>query len=395
MAVPVQTCFRCSAGAFLLALKPAGPVLPLPLPLLFSPSRRGRAAFPSQPGTSKEAEAEAEAEAERPRGGQRLSAAELAEKVRPRKETGGQSSQLESPVAKRVRELKRLTLHLQRVHPNVLAKALKQGLLYQNEELVVINKPYGVPVQGGPGVKNNISDILPILARMLYGMKAPPLHLCHRLEKETTGVMVLARDEGIAQRIQHFFKTHQVIKKYWAITVGIPVPSQGVIDIPIIEKEVGGTQPHFKMTVSPLYCVSDVEGRLLRVRPNRDSHAAVTRFQVLESCGSSALVELQPITGVKHQLRVHLAFGLGCPILGDHKYSHWDKLAPQKLPEGMLKKLGLEQAKIRHLPLHLHASQLTFPGVEGQQEELNLVCKLPRFFLNTLQKFKLEVPGAA
>ncbi|XP_053125407.1 pseudouridylate synthase RPUSD4, mitochondrial isoform X2 [Hemicordylus capensis] len=298
-----------------------------------------------------------------------------------------------NPVLRRVQELQQLTKQLQQVHPNVLAKALKRGILYQNKEIVVINKPYGIPVHGGPGVKLCITDVLPILAKMLDGMKAEPLHLCHRLDKETTGVMVLARDQDTAHRIQELFKQRQVEKRYWAICVGSPKPTEGLVDIPIAERKVESSQVHVKMALAPNYRMSEADGKMIRVRRHRNAYMAVTRYKVLSSSRSCFLVELNPITGVKHQLRVHLAFGLGCPILGDHKYSHWGKLAPQKLPEGTLRRLGLEQVKARHLPLHLHACQLVFPKGSGSGEEkIDLVCKPPRFFTRSLKRLKLEFP---
>nr|KAF6467569.1 RNA pseudouridine synthase D4 [Rousettus aegyptiacus] len=265
-----------------------------------------------------------------------------------------------NPVQRRVQELLRFTQQLQRVHPNVLAKALSRGIVHQDKDLVVINKPYGLPVHGGPGVQLCISDVLPILAKILNGHKAEPLHLCHRLDKETTGVMVLAREKDVAHQVQELFRTRQVAKKYWAITVHIPVPSAGVVDIPIIEKEV---------------------------------QVAVTQYQVLSSTLSSALLELQPVTGIKHQLRVHLAFGLDCPILGDHKYSDWNRLVPQKLSDGILKRLGLPQSKARHIPLHLHARQLILPALGSRKEELSLVCKLPHYFVRSLNRLGLEMPS--
>lgn len=72
-----------------------------------------------------------------------------------------------------------------------------------------------LPFVGGPGVRLCISDVLPILAKMLHGHKAEPLHLCHRLDKETTGVMVLAWEKEVAHQVQELFRTHQVAKKYW------------------------------------------------------------------------------------------------------------------------------------------------------------------------------------
>ncbi|XP_001372198.1 pseudouridylate synthase RPUSD4, mitochondrial isoform X1 [Monodelphis domestica] len=321
-----------------------------------------------------------------------LTAQRLAEKLRTEKQEqkAKEKEVPRDPVQRRVHELIRYTKQLQNVHPNVLSKALKRGILHQDKDLIVINKPYGLPVHGGPGVKSCITDILPILAKMLFGHKAEPLHLCHRLDKETTGVMILARDKEMAHQVQELFKTRQVTKKYWAICVGVPMPSAGMIDIPIIEKEVQGQQQHHKMTLAPNYRLEN--GKTVKVRPNRHAHIAVTQYRVLSSTLTCALLELQPVTGVKHQLRVHLAFGLGCPVLGDHKYSDWNKLAPQKLSVGILKKLGLEQAKTRYLPLHLHAQQLTLPPLGPESEELNLVCKLPRYFLHSLLRLGLEIP---
>ncbi|XP_015284888.1 PREDICTED: RNA pseudouridylate synthase domain-containing protein 4 [Gekko japonicus] len=325
-----------------------------------------------------------------------LTAEQLAEKIRAQKREQEKKPAREvpkDPLLRRVHELVQLSQQLQRVHPNVLAKALKNGILYQNKEIVVINKPYGLPVHGGPGVKSCITDVLPILAKMLDGMKAEPLHLCHRLDKETTGVMVLARDQETAHRIQELFRTRQVEKKYWAICVGAPEQTDGVVEIPIIEKEVESHQPHFKMTLAPNYRISHEHGKTFKVRQHRDAHVAVTRYRVLSSASSCSLLKLQPVTGVKHQLRVHLAYGLGCPVLGDHKYSHWSKLAPQKLPGKALKRLGLEQVKVRYLPLHLHACELTLP--EGEEEKkIHLVCRPPRFFSRSLKRLNLEFPEA-
>ncbi|XP_058520113.1 pseudouridylate synthase RPUSD4, mitochondrial [Ochotona princeps] len=322
----------------------------------------------------------------------RLDAQQLAERLRAQKREQEKKERVPTNrVQRRVQEFQRFTKQLQRVHPNVLAKALSRGILHQDRDLVVINKPYGLPVHGGPGVRLCISDVLPILAKILRGHKAEPLHLCHRLDKETTGVMVLTWEKEMAHQVQELFRTRQVTKKYWALTTSVPVPSAGVVDIPIVEKEVQGQQQHHKMTLSPSYRMD--MGKMVRVRSSRNAHMAVTQYQVLSSTLSSALVELQPITGVKHQLRVHLSFGLDCPILGDHKYSDWNRLAPQKLPVGILKKLGLEQSKARHIPLHLHARQLILPALGSRKEELNLTCKLPHFFMRSLSRLGLEMPN--
>ncbi|XP_006894142.1 PREDICTED: RNA pseudouridylate synthase domain-containing protein 4-like [Elephantulus edwardii] len=296
-----------------------------------------------------------------------------------------------NPVQRRVSELVWFTRQLQQVHPNVLAKALCRGILHQDEDLVIVNKSYSVPVHGGPDVQLCISDVLPILAKMLHGQKAEPLHLCHRLDKETMGLMVLAWEKEVAHQVQELFQTRQVAKKYWAITVRVPVHSAGVVDIPILEKEVQGQQHHCKMTLAPRYLMDN--GKIVKVRGTQNALVALTQYQVLSSTFSSALLELLPVTGVKHQLRVHLSFGLDCPVLGDHKYSDRNRLDPQKLSLSILKKLGLKQSKARHIPLHLHARQLILPASGSRKEDLNLVCKLPHFFVQSLHRLGLEMPS--
>ncbi|XP_047549852.1 pseudouridylate synthase RPUSD4, mitochondrial isoform X3 [Lutra lutra] len=248
-----------------------------------------------------------------------MSAQRLAEKLRAQKQEQKtkQPPVPTSPVQRRVQELVRFTKQLQRVHPNVLAKALNRGIVHQDKDLVVINKPYGLPVHGPSRC-------------------ASP---CPRRESWTSL----------------------------------------------------SSRRRCRMTLSPGFRMED--GKMVRARSNRKAHTAVTQYQVLSSTLSAALVELQPITGVKHQLRVHLSFGLDCPILGDHKYSDWNKLAPQKLSLGTLKKLGLHQAKARHIPLHLHARQLILPALGSRKEELSLVCEPPRFFVRSLQRLDLQTPS--
>jgi mitochondrial RNA pseudouridine synthase RPUSD4 len=110
---------------------------------------------------------------------------------------------------------------------------------------------------------------------------------------------------------------------------------------------------------------------------------------VIKTGGSAALVELKPETGVRHQLRVHLSQALGCSILGDHKYSHDDKYAPQRLPDDMLVRLDLTQAQVRKVPMHLHAIEVRLPGLGEEGKDLFITAPLPPFFRYTLKKLKL------
>lgn len=111
---------------------------------------------------------------------------------------------------------------------------------------------------------------------------------------------------------------------------------------------------------------------------------------MLRFSGLAAFVELEPKTGVRHQLRVHLSHALNCPVLADHKYSHDDKFAPQKLPQDMLERLNVKQSKVRNIPMHLHAASVCIPGFGENGKDLNVFSPLPAFFRYTLKKLKLK-----
>ncbi len=115
-------------------------------------------------------------------------------------------------------------------------------------------------------------------------------------------------------------------------------------------------------------------------------------LKVKKSSGGAALVELEPETGVRHQLRVHLSEALSCPVLGDHKYSHEDKYAPQKLPLNLLNCLGIKQTKVRNIPMHLHAASIMIPGFGEEGRDLFIDTPPPAFFRYTMKKFKLYKP---
>uniref|UniRef100_A0A4W3HFG9 Pseudouridylate synthase RPUSD4, mitochondrial n=1 Tax=Callorhinchus milii TaxID=7868 RepID=A0A4W3HFG9_CALMI len=280
----------------------------------------------------------------------------------------------DSVVSERVLELKQ-SVALQKVHPNVLAKVLRKSLLHEDKDFVVIDKPYGIPVHGGPGVRLSLADVLPVLAKMMEGMKAQPFHLCHRLDKETTGVMALGRNQEAAQGLQQLFRTRQVTKPVSRLLVDWGITFRG-------------------MGLSPLYRTGGGEegGSVIRIRGNRDAFSAVTKYRILESSGSCALVEMQPITGVKHQLRVHAALALNCPILGDHKYSTWAQLVPQRLPDSILRRLQLTRSKTRHIPLHLHACELSVSPCPSMTKGLSVRCRPPKFFRSSLRRLNISPP---
>jgi 23S rRNA pseudouridine955/2504/2580 synthase len=172
---------------------------------------------------------------------------------------------------------------------------LKQSILYQDTHMVVLNKPQGLAVQGGSGQTDHLDLYLEAL-----GSSASPLRLTHRLDQDTSGVMLLAKTLQSAQMLTKAFQEHLVRKTYLAILVGIPPKRQGTIRAPM-GKQRGVLKERMSTKAD-------------------ETQPAVTEYEVLHIKEGFSLVALRPLTGRTHQLRVHCAEVLKCPILGDFKY---------------------------------------------------------------------------
>ncbi|XP_075034809.1 pseudouridylate synthase RPUSD4, mitochondrial [Mixophyes fleayi] len=294
-------------------------------------------------------------------------------------------------LAERIRAEKRAAAKIQTPGPSATLQELRSWVLHQDSDLVLINKPNGLSAHGGPSVARSVAHLLPALSEMLFGRGAEPLRVCHRLDKDTTGALILARSTEAAERVQRLMRERRLHKVYWAVCLGVPTPLEGIVDIPIIEKETPGPQKHYKMALCPRFRASP-DGSLQRFRISSSAHEAVTRYRTLEKASGVSLVELQPLTGVKHQLRAHLALALNCPILGDHKYSNWARLVPQKLPPVVLRALGITSPQARSLLMHLHAAQITLPLSPGSDPVI-LRCQPPKHFLRTLRRLHIPAPS--
>ncbi|KAM9305056.1 pseudouridylate synthase RPUSD4, mitochondrial [Gastrophryne carolinensis] len=268
--------------------------------------------------------------------------------------------------------------------------SLRARIVREAPGLVLISKPPGLAVHGGPGVRHSVAAMLPELSRALFGRGAEPLRPCHRLDKDTSGALLLARSAEEAEQVQCALREHRMQRVYWALCVGVASPLDGIVDIPIAEKETPGPHKHYKMGLCPRFRVSP-DGGVRRFRISQSAREAVTHYRTLDRGAGVSLLELQPITGVKHQLRAHLSLALNCPVLGDHKYSHWGRLAPQKLPPAALRALAIGAPETRHLPLHLHAAQIRLQ-LSPEAEPIVLQSPPPKYFLSTLRRLKIPLP---
>lgn len=181
-------------------------------------------------------------------------------------------------------------------HPPALRPdQLSERVLYRDGLILVIDKPAGIVVHQGPGGGPHLEHWFPLLR---FGLPRPPA-LAHRLDRDTSGCLVLGRHPKALRRLGRLFAEGKVEKIYWAVVAGIPDPPAGRIETGL-RKETRGTG--WRMIVDP-----------------KGQHA-VTEYRVLgASDDGRAWLELRPRTGRTHQIRVHCA-ALGCPVVGDPAY---------------------------------------------------------------------------
>ena len=228
------------------------------------------------------------------------------------------------------------------------AEDLAARVLYRDDDVIALDKPSGLAVQGGTGTKRHLDGMLDALR---FGAPERP-RLVHRLDRDTSGVMLLARHAAAARKLGNLFKGRETEKTYWALVAGRPDADEGLIDMPLAKRPGKGGER---------MCVDEEEGR-----------RAISQFRVIDSAGDKvAWLALSPHTGRTHQLRVHCA-AIGCPILGDGKYGGRDAFLS-----------GFDLAK----RVHLHARAIAMPWHGGA---LSIEAPLPRDLVKSWSLFGFD-----
>ncbi len=214
---------------------------------------------------------------------------------------------------------------------------LRSMIIYEDEHVIALNKPAGIAVQGGTNTKRHIDGLL----QLLKTEDDVVPRLVHRLDKDTSGIMLLARSAKAARELGFAFQQGKVRKIYWAIVSPTPEVLEGTIKAALIKS--GGT---FETMI-----IDEEEGKY-----------AATEYSVIESAGrAAAFVAFWPRTGRTHQIRVHAAQAMGSAVLGDRKYRAV-KDEDSKLLDADLKDMDLAN----RLHLHAHRLILDHPIEEGK-----------------------------
>jgi 23S rRNA pseudouridine955/2504/2580 synthase len=239
--------------------------------------------------------------------------------------------------------------HVMVMDPHMV-RDLEAMILYRDDDVIVLNKPAGLASQGGKGIQVHLDGMLDALR--FGGTERPKL--VHRLDRDTSGVLLLARGVKPASKLAAAFRGRDVEKTYWALLWGVPPVLEGRIDLPLVRIDGDGSS-----RAAPAE------------RGDKEALRAITEYKILDYAGKKfAWVEMNPLTGRMHQLRVH-ALALGTPILGDASYgaAFADGFAPQ---------------------LHLHARRLKIPHPAGGF--LTVEAKLPKHMRDGFTHLGFTIP---
>jgi 23S rRNA pseudouridine955/2504/2580 synthase len=227
-------------------------------------------------------------------------------------------------------------------------------VIHRDRSAIVLNKPPGLATQGGSGTFEHVDGLLDAYVRG----DGPRPRLVHRLDKDTSGVLLIAATPGSAAFFSRRFSGRSARKIYWALVVGIPDIKDGLIELPLSKQPGTG-------------------GEKMMVDESGEGQPARTRYRVLDRAGNSAAwVELQPLTGRTHQLRVHMA-AIGHPIVGDGKYGGQAAFLTGSISRKM----------------HLHARRLIIEHPDGAP--LDVTAELPEHFANSMAQLGFDEADGA
>jgi 23S rRNA pseudouridine955/2504/2580 synthase len=231
--------------------------------------------------------------------------------------------------------------------PEQIAEA-RAMVIRETPSAIVLNKPPGLATQGGSKTTKHVDGLLDAF---VTDDKTPRPRLVHRLDKDTSGVLLIARTPGAAASFSKRFASRSARKVYWALVVGVPDLAEGIIDAPLAKQPgTGGEKMHID---------------------EENGAAAKTRYRVVDNAGQrAAWVELEPLTGRTHQLRVHMA-AIGHPIVGDGKYGGQEAFLTGAVSRKM----------------HLHARRLIISepkagegAAKDASNKLDVIAELPHHF---------------
>ncbi len=254
------------------------------------------------------------------------------------------------------------------------AKALRAMILFEDRDVIVLNKPFGLAVQGGSGTKRHIDGMLAALA----DKKGERPVLVHRLDRDTAGVLLVAKSRKIAAELGTAFRSREAKKTYWALVEGVPKPARGRISLFLAKgagmgEARGGTREDR----------AEIERMRVARHGDPDARHSLTLYAVVDKVAPRlAWLSMRPITGRTHQLRAHCE-AIGHPIIGDPKYNRRPENDPARHDPLRAVPPGVEPK------LHLVARRLILPHPRGGV--IDIVAPLPEHMKKSFDMFGFDV----
>jgi 23S rRNA pseudouridine955/2504/2580 synthase len=235
------------------------------------------------------------------------------------------------------------------------ARAIRDMILLDDRDLMVLNKPFGLAVQGGSGTKVHLDGMLASLANERGDRPV----LVHRLDRDTSGVLLIAKTRKMAADLGEIFRSRSAKKIYWAMVEGVPRPAQGRVSLYLAKGEgMGDDRAPRKGRHGPEER-RDIEKMRVAKHGDEDAQHSLTYYAVVDKLAPRlAWLSMKPLTGRTHQLRAH-AEAIGCPIVGDPKYGHSEEDSRRRADSNRNLPQGVENK------LHLLARRLILPHPRG------------------------------
>lgn len=245
---------------------------------------------------------------------------------------------------------------------------IRNLVLYEDDQLIVINKPHGLAVQGGSKTHRHVDGLLDGLRR---STQDPRPKLLHRIDKETSGILLCGKTNNYTKFIMQKFKQKGIDKTYLAICSPAPKIKAGTISAPVKKARIGGME---RMIID-----------------EDDGQKAITHFEIIDSIGKdAALVKFSPVTGRTHQIRIHSEYA-GFPIIGDPKYNRASNIDQNMSEEEFLDQRKSIEDLCRYKGLHLHAYRVTLPSQHNKNHPLTLTAPLSEDMSKSLNSLGLTL----